>query len=257
MHAKNFAKPGGAGTANLSYHNGPVINTAKVVFIFWNGTNGDGFSTFSGYTSTLQSFRNQFGTTTHYGIIGQYYDSTGNINGSPNLAAGTLDWNDVTNDLPADGNVTDALVQAEVSRYLAFNAFDNSTVYEVVIPASLQGGAPVYSSSGSSDSCGGPVLQYCAYHSHYTSGSNTVKYSIEPYPSCSGCQASGFNDVQNQEHFVTHETREAVTDELGSAWYDRRGYEADDKCAWTPAPFLDGGYGYQDEWSNAASGCVP
>jgi hypothetical protein len=83
-----------------------------------------------------------------------------------------------------------------------------------------------------------------------------VKYSIEPYPSCSGCQATGFNDVQNQEHFVTHETREAVTDELGSAWYDRRGYEADDKCAWTPAPFVDGTYGYQYEWSNTASGCV-
>jgi hypothetical protein len=257
MHAKDFAKPGGGGSSNLSYHNGPVIHTAKVVFIFWNGTNGDGFSTFSGYASTLASFRNQFGMTSHYGIIGQYYDTTGNINGSPNLAAGTADWLDNTNNLPSDGNVTDALVQAEVSRYLAFNTFDNSTAYEVVLPATLQGGAPVYSSSGTSDSCGGPHLVYCAYHSHYTSGSNTVKYSIEPYPSCSGCQATGFNDVQNQEHFVTHETRETVTDELGSAWFDRRGNEADDKCAWSPAPFLDGTYGYQDEWSNAASGCVP
>jgi len=35
-------------------------------------------------------------------------------------------------------------------------------------------------------------------------------------------------------------------------------YEADDKCAWSPAPFIDPctGYAYQYEWSNANSGCV-
>ena len=63
--------------------------------------------------------------------------------------------------------------------------------------------------------------------------------------------------AQNLEHFACHETREAVTDPDGNAWYDRRGYEADDKCAWSPAPFIGtGGYGYQWEWSNAVSGCV-
>jgi hypothetical protein len=54
----------------------------------------------------------------------------------------------------------------------------------------------------------------------------------------------------------TNETREAVTDEDLNAWYDRRGAEADDKCAWSPAPFIDSGFGYQYEWSNAAGGCV-
>jgi hypothetical protein len=62
--------------------------------------------------------------------------------------------------------------------------------------------------------------------------------------------------VQNQEHFVCHETREAVTDPV-NAWYDRRGQEADDKCAWSPTPFIGtGGYSYQYEWSNLVSGCV-
>ena len=43
-----------------------------------------------------------------------------------------------------------------------------------------------------------------------------------------------------------------------TAWFDRSGYEADDKCAWSPAPFIDGatGFAYQYEWSNAARGCV-
>ena len=68
-----------------------------------------------------------------------------------------------------------------------------------------------------------------------------MKYTIEPYPSCRKCQVAGWSAVQNQEHFVSHETREAVTDSLGNAWYDRRGNEADDKCAWSPTPFTDAG----------------
>ncbi len=78
------------------------------------------------------------------------------------------------------------------------------------------------------------------------------------YPSCSGCQTSGFTTAQNGEHFMIHETRETITDANGNAWYDRRGSEADDKCAWTPTPFVDQttGFAYQYEWSNAVSGCV-
>ena len=63
--------------------------------------------------------------------------------------------------------------------------------------------------------------------------------------------------MQNQEHFVCHETREAVTDPDGTTWWDRTGNEADDKCAWSPTPFIGtGGFGYQYEWSNANSGCI-
>jgi hypothetical protein len=86
-----------------------------------------------------------------------------------------------------------------------------------------------------------------------------------PYPSCGGCQSSGFSTTQNFEHFISHETREAVTDPDGTAWWDRSGNEADDKCAWSPTPFTDSSTGtnqdgtafaYQYEWSNANSGCV-
>ena len=63
--------------------------------------------------------------------------------------------------------------------------------------------------------------------------------------------------MQNEEHFVCHETREAVTDQQLNAWYDLQGNEADDKCAWSPTPFIGtGGYSYQYEWSNASRACV-
>ena len=238
---------------NLSYHGGDVINTARVVCIFWGPTWASGGSDNSRAT-TIQAFRNQLGTSTHYSMLTQYYDSA-HIN-TTNLAGSQPDWFDTTNALPSSGNVTDSIVRQEVQRYVAAHGSNTSTVYEVFLPKYVPGTSTlVYSSSGTSTSCGGPGLAYCAYHSSYYNGSYYVKYSIEPYPSCSGCQVSGWTVVQNMEHFMVHETREAVTDPRGNAWYDSSGYEADDKCAWTGL-FISNGYGYQPEWSNSNNGCV-
>jgi hypothetical protein len=243
----NQAGGGGAG-GNLSYHSGgKVIRNAHVVLIFWG-------SFPSGYTTNMQNFRNQFGMTGEYNTITQYTgidDATGSTGAIAlsNLAGGPADYFD-TSTPPA--SVTDAVVQAEVKKVIAAQGTtDYSAIYEVFTPLGS------YSQDGTGTSCGGPNLGYCAYHSHYVDGSGkNVKYSIEPWAGCSGCQA--FNNTSlDQEHFVCHETREAVTDALGNAWFDRRGYEADDKCAWSPAPFIGtGGFGYQYEWSNANSGCI-
>jgi hypothetical protein len=241
------------GSSNLIYHQpGPVIPHAKVVFIFW----GPNFANVShpdhAYATTLQAFRNQFGTTGEFNVITQYYQIVGGVQtfiSQNNLGSGTADWFD-TSTPPT--KVTDSIVQGEVAAYTASNGIDDSTIYEVVIPSSS------YSDDGSGNtSCGGPNLRYCAYHGYFNSGSHAVKYSIEPWPGCGGCQVSGWSTVQNQEHFVCHETREAVTDQQLNAWFDRSGNEADDKCAWSPAPFIGtGGYSYQYEWSNASRSCV-
>jgi hypothetical protein len=250
-HPSNQAGGGGAG-GSLSYHGGAVIPVAKVVCIFWGPSFNNPTSPDYNYARTLQNFRNQFGTTGEYNTITQYYQVVGGAQQFiqlSNLAGAQADWFDTTTPPTA---VTDAIVQQEVQRYVAANGTDYSTIYEVFTPAGS------YSQDGNSTSCGGPNLAYCAYHSHYNDGTGqAVKYSIEPYPNCSGCSVSGWSTVQNQEHFVCHETREAVTDALGNAWFDRRGYEADDKCAWSPTPFVGtNGYSYQYEWSNATSSCV-
>jgi len=237
---------------NLTYHsNGRVIPAAKVVNIFWGSSFSNPTSPDYQYAQTLIAFRNQFGTTPEYNTITQYYQNLGSGNQLiqlSNLGTGTADWFDSS---APPANVTDAVVQGEVQRYLTTHTVDYNTIYEVFIPRTS------YSSQGSNTSCGGPSVAYCAYHGFYGSGATAVKYSIQPYPSCGGCQVAGWTDVQNQEHFVSHETREAVTDQQLNAWYDLFGNEADDKCAWTPTPFLGtGGYGYQYEWSNAVKGCI-
>jgi hypothetical protein len=254
-NTKGYAKPGGGSRTNLLYHaGGTVIRNANVVLIFWGPSFASGGAD-NGYATEIQAFRNQFGTTGEYRTVVQYYGEDP-VSGYGNIATGSLvGQGDMFDTTTPPTNVTDALVQSEVKKYVAANGTDYNAIYEVFLPKTS------FSSDGNQGSCGatgGVTLAYCAYHSNYTDASGkNVKYSIEPWPGCSGCAVTGWTNAQNQEHFVCHETREAVTDALGNAWFDRTGYEADDKCAWSPSPFKGtGGYGYQYEWSNADAGCV-
>jgi hypothetical protein len=231
----NFATPGGSG--NLINHGGGVMNGGKVVCIFWG-------SIPSSYYSNMQSFRsNSTGMVSHMGMLTQYGVSESSLVGSH---ADVFDPNP-----PSSTRVTDAMVQSEVARTVGFNPASTNTIYEVFIPSGY------YSYDGGSTSCGGPNLAYCAYHSSGDGShlATNVKYSIEPWPSCSGCAVSGWTTNQNANHFMVHETREALTDPYGTSWYDSVGYEADDKCAWQGL-FTSNGYGYQPEYSNSTRTCV-
>jgi len=91
---------------------------------------------------------------------------------------------------------------------------------------------------------GGFGSQYCAYHTHGTvtagGASRIALYAAMPhnqdFPSgcTSGYQSPNSDVAANSEvNTLAHEVEETTTDELGTAWYDRRGYENADKCAWT------------------------
>jgi hypothetical protein len=248
---KGEARPGGGGSSNLSYHGGPVLTTAHVVPIFWGPYWGSG--TGADQASSIASYLNAYGNSGEYNVITQY-----SFIKQSTLFGSTTSANFDSSTPPQ--NVTDALVQAEASKYIAANGYDASAIYEVFLPPTS------YSSDGThSTSCGGPHLAYCAYHGNFAGTGGDTKYGSMPYPGCGGCQTAGFTATQNIEHFISHETREAVTDPDLNAWFDNSGNEADDKCAWTPTPFGDANVGtnvdgspfaFQYEWSNATSSCV-
>jgi hypothetical protein len=235
------AQAHGGGGRNLINHGGPVITSAKVVSIFWGSEWGTQQNP-SSLANAMLGFFSQFGSTGEYNVITQY-------SGIQLTGLGQTYWVDANNPPTA---VTDTMIHNEVIAY--FNAghpFDASTIYEVFLPTTS------YSTSGGSSSCGGPNLQYCAYHGNFSYNGHDVKYSSMPYPSCGGCQVTGWSVDHNLDHFACHESREAVTDPDLNAWFDRQGNEADDKCAWSPSPFIGtNGYGYQWEWSNANGACV-
>jgi hypothetical protein len=244
----------------LIYHRGPVLPHAYVVPIFWGptwGPNGSDHGIATSLTHYIDGNGTNsdpgFGITHEYNVITQYYETGPIYIQESNL--GALKGPLYDSSTPPR-NVTDADLHAEVIKMVGTPRSD--TIYEVFLPASS------YSSDGGYTSCGGPNLAYCAYHGNFNHNGVDVKYGSMPYPSCGGCRSNGFNTTQNFEHFVSHETREAVTDPDGTAWWDANGYEADDKCAWSPTPFTDSttgtnvdgsAFAYQYEWSNS-SGCV-
>jgi hypothetical protein len=241
--AATLAASARAGAAGLTYHGGPVIVTAKVVFIFW----GPGFSNPASpdyiYAHTLQSYRNALGTSPEYNVITQYSGIQ-----TSNLGAGTPDWFDAS--LPPT-NVTDAIARSKINAYLAANGSDPKTIYELVLPSSS------YSSSGSVTSCGGPSVGYCSYHNWTTAGPVTVKYSVQPYPSCSACRITGFSDVQDQELFTGQETIDTVTDPTFTGWYNNvNGKEAAELCSGVSPSISSGSFVQFYVWSNAANACV-
>jgi len=237
--------------SNVQYHGGWTLNPAKVVPIFW----GSYWQTDPGAreASVIAAFFDRFGESTQFDVLTEYYDTaTGPVRPltlTDMTFPGGGAWYDPSD--PPGQVVTDAITQGEVSKYLLTHPFGSTTIHEVFV------GPAYYADNGAGGtSCGGPNLQFCAYHSLFSSNGNLVTYAIVPYPSCGGCLA-GFSAVEGMEHFSTHETREAITDPYFDGWWNStNGEELDDQCAWDPSPFADGGFAYQYEWSNAASACV-
>ena len=84
--------------------------------------------------------------------------------------------------------------------------------------------------------------QYCGWHTHGTIGGSDIKYSFvgdATTQAPSGCIAVTASNSPNNNigadgmiSVIYHELSEAVSDPDLNAWYDRRGYENADKCAW-------------------------
>jgi len=87
----------------------------------------------------------------------------------------------------------------------------------------------------------GFLTQYCGWHTWATLANTNIKYSFvgDPTgPSMGNCAAqatspNGNPGVDAMLSVIAHELVEAATDPNLTAWYDTRGYENADKCAWT------------------------
>lgn len=262
--AKSQAGGGGSG-GNLTYHGGKVLRTNKTVAIYWGPV-----------PTTYQTLIDQYFTdvakasgqpSNVYSVETQYYDTSGSIAYSSTGPGVILD----TSSYPASGctdtvaatNVclSDAQIRAEVAKVVT--SPDPSTTYFVFTAKNV-------GSCYSSGSCA--FSSYCAYHSNVTVNGVTVQYANQPYADTvpSACDA-GYHpnastdpDADATINVASHEHRESINDPLGNAWYDRRGYEGSDKCAWNFGP-ISGGYNQtinghhyalQQEWSNRISGCA-
>jgi hypothetical protein len=233
------AKSGGG--SGIFYHGGPVLQAAtNVAAVYWAaspifvggpvaGTNGNGATD----ASLIGSFLRGIGGTAYYGINSSYTDGSGRA--IANVVNYTQYWAN-NSSVPAAGqSVSDAQMIAMLQS--GFNsgaiAYDPSTLYAIFTAGAVNLG-------------GGFGTQYCAYHTHGTvtigGVAKTVLYAAMPYNNAypSACTsglkpANGSVDpgADYEVNTLVHEVEETTTDMMGNAWFDRRGYENADKCAWT------------------------
>lgn len=262
---------GGSGTG-ISYHGGPVLQAGtKIVAVYWASspiyTNGPAAGTTgagSSDGSLIGTFLRGLGGSPYFNINSTYTNGSGTA--IVNSVTYTGYWANNTSAPSGTTSVSDVQMVAMLQSGFTSGAlsYDASTLYAIFTPGKVNLG-------------GGFGTQYCAYHTHGTvkigGVSKTVLYAAMPYdyayPSaCTNGTAAPNGDpgADAEVNTLGHETEETTTDMLGTAWYDSRGFENADKCAWNFGTTSTVGGGVwnitvggkhflvQQNWVNAGSG---
>ncbi len=236
----------------INYHGGPVLLGTTNVYYIWYG-NWSGNSA----VAILTDFANTIGGSQYFNINTTYY------NGSNVYVSNSVHYGGSTTDNYSRGtSLSDSAIQAVVSSALTNGRlpYDTNGVYFVLTSADV---------TASSGFC----TQYCGWHTHGTIFGNDIKYSFVGNPDrCpSSCEAqttgpNGNAGADGMASIIAHELEESVTDPDLNAWYDTRGQENADKCAWTfgstydvngaEANMLLGNRNFliQQNWVNASGG---
>jgi hypothetical protein len=202
------------GGNGISYHGGPVLTgTPNVHYIWygnWSGNNA---------TSILTSFIQNLGGSAYEGINTTYY------NGSNVHVSGAISYAGSSNDNYSHGT---ALADSDIiSIVTATNPTDTNGLYFVLTSSDV-------------NETSGFCTQYCGWHDHTTINGADIKYAFVGNPDrCpSACEdqtnsPNGNAGADGMASIIAHESEEAISDPDLNAWYDTRGYENADKCAWT------------------------
>lgn len=260
----------GASNSVLDYHGGPVMRTNSTFAIYWAPA---GTTWQNGYMGTIDGYFNNVAADSGsgdnvYSTELQYYDTTGHIGYRSTFAGSYVDRSAFpSNGCPAYDDMmvclTDAQIVAEVHRVTDQLGLpeDGTHAYFLFMPKSV----------GSCFDAAGTVCAfqyYCAYHGY----DDSLLYASMPYADTSplGCGLNGPHgvDADSTINTASHEHREMINDPYLDAWWDNKGWEGSDKCAWTFGPTSTNALGaynqringhlylLQQEWSNATKGCV-
>lgn len=250
------AKTAGArtGSNGISYRGGPVMTSpgGTNVYYIWYGNWG---------TNTAPAILNDLATglsgSAYFNINTTYYDAANKkVANAVNLLGSTTD-----NSLGTA--LSDANIQTIVSNAITSGRLpsDSNAVYFVLTSADV-------------NATSGFCTQYCGWHTKGSIAGKTIKYSFVGNPdrcpsACSAQTSSSPNGnpgADGMASIIAHELEEAVTDPELNAWYDNRGYENADKCAWKfGTTYTSNGalanmklgardYLIQQNWVNAAGG---
>ncbi len=246
-----LAKPGGGGSGNgIVYHGGPVmVSVPTNIHYIWYQCSQPWSATDQ---SILDNLASSLGGSPYFNINTTYYDgNNAHVVNQVSKAA------DVTDNCSLGTSLTDAQIQQVVASH---SPTDTNGIYLVL-------------TSQDATASSGFCTQYCGWHTHATIGGKDIKYGFIGNParcpsSCSNGTAApnGSVGADGAASIIAHEIEEAVSDPDLNAWYDRRGMENADKCAWTFGTTYNNGTGVanmnlggrdyliQQNWVNASGG---
>jgi hypothetical protein len=244
------ARPGGGGSNGISYHGGPVMVNGVTIHYIWYQCSQPWSASDQ---SILDNLANHLGGSPYFNINTTYYNGSNTpVLNQVSKAADVTD-----NCSRGNSNLADSDIQAIVA---AQNPTDTNGIYLVVTSQDV-------TKSGFCSS-------YCGWHTNASIGGRDIKYGFigNPAQCPSSCAAqnggpNGSVGADGAASIIAHETEEFTTDPDLNAWYDRRGQENADKCAWTfgteytasngfKANMNLGGRDYliQQNWVNASGG---
>ncbi len=255
------ARRGSAGigfssNGNLNYHGGQVLHSTAPYLIFWDP--GSAITTasqdlFERYFTDVAAAGGQ--VTNVYAVDRQFTDSTGFADYQQSFSSATQAIAD-TQPYPGRDMVncphaaptyphclTDTQLQAEITRLIAADGLPqgtgaNAPIYFIVTPSTVNICA---------DSMDCADNTFCAYHSGYANGPNTVLYATIPMffngassaQNPKACQFDNNPAVQEPNadpadvaiKYLSHEDNETITDPLGTGWWDSNSNQEDgDNC---------------------------
>ena len=230
---------GGRKTPNMTYHGGKIMPTAVTQTIFW-GPKWSNSTFISDKISGLDSWYTGFSNSHYAQTSDEYTGTNGQVGQTTNHQGHLVDLTTAAN-----GSSTSAIL-AEVCKEVSSPDASGNGYYAVYVD--VPRGNAGYCAYHSAGMCGGKLVQFAFF------------FNLDGDPGCdpqdtSGSHSQGLAALSNVSG---HELSEARTDPASpGAWYDSRGAENGDKCAWTfnvpLVPFSNGvSWKIQGEWSNAA-----
>ncbi|HZR27638.1 MAG TPA: hypothetical protein VFA71_02570 [Terriglobales bacterium] len=210
---------GAAASSNgITYHGGAVmLNTIGIYYIWYGNWKGNTAQ------AILTSFAQGIGGSPYFGINTTYFDA------SSRHISNSVAFRGSTTDNYSQGKaLSDSQVRAVVSAAISSGRLpkDVNAVYFVLTSADV---------TATSGFCS----VYCGWHTHGTIAGSDIKYSfVGNAARClSGCAAqttspNGNAGADGMASIIAHELEEAATDPDLNAWFDSRGQENGDKCAW-------------------------
>ncbi|MCU1265968.1 MAG: hypothetical protein JWM21_2286 [Acidobacteria bacterium] len=241
----------------ITYHGGPLIGTVGqppvYIYYIWYG-NWSGNSA----TTILTDLGNSIGGSPYYNINTTYYNASNSH---------------IVNSITYGGSTTDNYSQGTSLSDSAIRAVVSSAITSGRLPKNANALYFVLTSQDVTASSGF-CTQYCGWHTHSTISGSDIKYSfVGNAARCiSSCAAqsvgpNGNAGADGMASILAHELEETNTDPDLNAWYDSRGAENADKCAWTfgSTTTLPSGAKYnmtlgsrkyliQQNWVNASGG---